>query len=55
MLLRLEAEVDRQHLVEGVRERGKRKYQGLKAKTLDLGLKTERIVDRIVNFYLIMD
>ena len=49
MLLRLEAEVDRQYLVDGVRERGKRKYEGLKAKVLDKGTKNERVVDRIVS------
>lgn len=48
MLLRLEAEMDRQHLVDGVRERGKRKYEGLKAKVVDRGTKTERVIDRIV-------
>ena len=49
MLLRLEAEAERKNLVDGVRERGKRKYGGLKAKIVDQGTKTERVVDRIVS------
>ena len=49
MLLRLEAEMERQYLVDGFRERRKRKYEGLKAKIVDRGMKTERVVDRIVN------
>ncbi len=51
MLLKLEAEVDRQYLVEGVRERGRRKYEGLKAKIVDRGSKNERIIDRIVRHF----
>lgn len=49
MLLQLEAEQPRQHLAEGLRETRQCKYAGLRARAIDKGKKTERIVDRIVS------
>lgn len=48
MLLRLEAERERSALAKGVKEQAKRKYDGLRARVLDVGTKHERVVDNIV-------
>jgi hypothetical protein len=49
MLLRLEAEVTRQDLHDGLLENRRCKYEGLRAKVVHKGTKAERIVDRIVS------
>lgn len=49
MLLRLEAEKEREHIVQGLRETPRRKYDGLRAKVVDRGTKEERTIDRIVS------
>lgn len=49
MLLKLEAEKEREMIVQGVKERPKRKYEGLKARVEGRGTKDERVVDRIVS------
>ena len=48
MLLRLEAELDRKHHDGGVREKQKRKYEGLRPRLVGKGTKEERLVDMIV-------
>lgn len=52
MLLKLESEKERDLLVKGNKERPKRKYEGLKARVEGKGTKDERVVDRIVGYYL---
>ena len=48
MLLRLEAEVERERIEHGVREGRVLKYEGLKARTVGEG-KTQRKIDMIVS------
>jgi hypothetical protein len=49
MLLKLEAEIERGYLEEGLRERGIRKYAGLEGRWVGKGAKSERRVDYIVS------
>lgn len=49
MLLRLEAENERSALALGINELPKRKYDRLKARTVDKGTKRERVIDQIVS------
>lgn len=50
LLPRLEAEVERDRIVNGVREVSRKKYDKLRPKILDKGTKDERVVDRVVSF-----
>jgi hypothetical protein len=47
MLLRLEAEIERERLDDGTREQRMLKYDGLRRRTVGMG-KTHRVIDTIV-------
>jgi hypothetical protein len=47
MLLRLEAEIERERLDDGTREQRMLKYDGLRRRTVGMG-KTQRVIDTIV-------
>jgi hypothetical protein len=50
MLLRLEAEIERERLDDGTREQRMLKYNGLRKRTVGQG-KLQRVVDTIVRFH----
>ena len=49
MLLRLEAERERELVADGWKETGRKKYEGLRSKLVGKGTKEERVVDLIVS------